>query len=233
MPAKLKRSHKKKESNSHTGEREEHAHASQQREAGKKEQTNKKVLASELSTPNDSANHDFYSTEKWRRDFEELMNRSSKKHAEQLKATQELNRQLIAKMQAMQEMGEIYRQVDKRLKDGEWDKCRGLPRERQREILSQIYSEELVVRMQQDVFNKTVADWEEHRFRRIELIKWSKLPDQEKEKWLEFYNKPMQPVNLIEGDDDAGKTQEHPQESQQQETGESQPESRAETAGQV
>jgi hypothetical protein len=98
---------------------------------------------------------------------------------------------LLAKLQAMQEMGKIYRQqVDKRLKDGEWDKCRGLPRERQREILSQIYGEELVVRMQQDVFNKAAADWEECRFRRTELIKWSKLPDQEKEGWLEFYNRP-------------------------------------------
>jgi hypothetical protein len=120
---------------------------------------------------------------------------------------------LLAKMQGMQEMGEIYRQVGKRLKDGEWDKCRGLPREQQREILSQIYGEELVVRMQQDVFNKTTANWDEHRFRRIELIKWSKLPDSDKEKWLEFYNKPS-PNNLNEGDEDASETQEHPQESQ-------------------
>jgi hypothetical protein len=100
-------------------------------------------------------------------------------------------------------------------------------------VLKQIYAEELVVRMQQDVFNKTAADWEEHRFRRIELIKWSKLPDSDKEKWLEFYNKPSPNINLDEGDDNASKTQEHSQESQQQETGESQPESRAEAPGQV
>jgi hypothetical protein len=182
--------------------------------ASSEKQANLKAGASELPAPGNSASHGFFSTEKWRRDFEEYVNRSSKEHEERRKATREINRQLIAKMQAMEEMGEIYRQVDKRLKDGEWDKCRGLPREQQREVLKQIYAEELVVRMRQDVFNKTAADWEEHRYRRIELIKWSKLSDQEKEKWLEFYNKPMQPINLTEGEDYAGKTEEHPPESQ-------------------
>ncbi len=233
MPAKPKRPHKKKESDSRAGEMEEHVQTSQRQKTGKQEQANKKTLGSELPAQDDAASDDFYGTKKWRRDFEEHMNRSSKEHAEQLKATREINRQLIAKMQAMEEMGEIYRQVDKRLKDGEWDKCRGLPREQQREILSQIYSEELVARMQQDVLNKTAANWEEHRFRRIELIKWSKLPDQEKEKWLEFYNKPIQPVNLIEGDDHADKTQEHPQESQHQEAGRAEPETGVEATGYV
>ncbi|MGH7595519.1 MAG: DUF4837 family protein [bacterium] len=88
-------------------------------------------------------------------------------------------------------------------------------------------------RMQQDVFNKTVADWEEHRFRRIELIKWSKLPDQEKEKWLEFYNKPSPNINLNEGENYASQTQEHPQESQQQEAGRTEPEIGAKATGQV
>ncbi len=211
MPAKPKRPRKRKESDSHTGKIEEHVQASQQQEAGKQEQANKKALASELPAPDDLASHDFYGTEKWRRDFDEQVKRSLKKHAEQLKATKEITRQLIAKMHAMEEMGEIYRQqVDKRLKDGEWDKCRGLPREQQREILAQIYSEELVARMQQDVFNKTAADWEEHRLRRIELIKWSKLPDSDKEKWLEFYNKPRPNINLNEGENHASQTQEHP-----------------------
>ncbi|MGH7450468.1 MAG: hypothetical protein ACRENG_03925 [bacterium] len=201
--------------------------------AGSEKQANKKTLANEPLTPDDSANHDFFGTEKWRHDFDEQVNRSLKEHDEQRKATNEITRQLIAKMQAMEEMGEIYRQVDKRLKDGEWDKCRGLLREQQREILAQIYCEELVARMQQDVFNKTAADWEEHRFRRIELIKWSKLPDPDKEKWLEFYNKPSPNINLNEGENYAHQTQEHPQTSEQQETGEPQPGSRAETTGYV
>ncbi|MCI0697454.1 hypothetical protein L0337_36280 [candidate division KSB1 bacterium] len=212
MPAKPKSPRKKKESGS---QMKKHAQADQWQKTVKQEQANKKTLVSELPAQDNTDADDSYGTKKWRRDFEEHVNRSLKEHAEQLKAIKEINRQLIAKMQAMQEMGEIYRQVDKRLKDGEWDKCRGLPREQQREILSQIYSEELVVRMQQDVFNKTVADWEEHRFRRIELIKWSKLPDSDKEKWLEFYNKPRSHINLIEGDDNASKTQEHPQTNEQ------------------
>jgi hypothetical protein len=101
--------------------------------ASSEKQANLKAGASELPAPGNSASHGFFSTEKWRRDFEEYVNRSSKEHEERRKATREINRQLIAKMQAMEEMGEIYRQVDKRLKDGEWDKCRGLPREQQRE----------------------------------------------------------------------------------------------------
>ncbi len=148
---------------------------------------NKKVLAGELTSPVNSASHDLaktdpFNTEKWRRDFDEHAKRSLKEHEEQLKATKEISRQILAKIQAMEEMGEIYRQVDKRLKDGEWDRCRGLPREQQKEVVSQIYGEELVAKMQQDVLNKTVVDWEEHRFRRIELIKWSKLSVTEKEK---------------------------------------------------
>lgn len=213
MPAKPKRPREKRVSDSHAGKTEEHPQVSQRREAGKQEQANKKALVREVPAPDDSANHDFYGTEKWRRDFEEYVNRSSKEHEERRKASKEINRQLLAKMQAMQEMGEIYLQVDKRLKDGEWDKCRGLPREQQREVPKQIYAEELVVRMQQDVLNKTAANWEEHRYRRIELIKWSKLPASDKEKWLEFYNKPS-PNNLNEGDKYASETQEHPQESQ-------------------
>jgi hypothetical protein len=183
------------------------------KKVGSEKQADEKAGASEPPVPDNSAGHGFYSTEKWRRDFEEHVNRSLKEYAEQFKAIKEVDRQLIAKMQAMEEMGEIYRQVDKRLKDGEWDKCRGLPREQQREMLKQIYAEELVVRMQQDVLNKTAANWDEHRYRRIELIKWSKLPDSDKEKWLEFYNQPS-PNNLNEGDEYASETQEHPQESQ-------------------
>lgn len=154
MPAKPKRPHKKKDSDGHAGEMEEQVQVSQQQEAGKQGQANKKAVASELPAPGDLARHDSHGTEKWRRDFDEHVNRSLKKHAEQLKATKEISRQLIAKMQAMEEMGEIYRQVDKRLKDGEWDKCRGLPRELQREMLKQIYAEELVARMQQDALIK-------------------------------------------------------------------------------
>jgi hypothetical protein len=52
------------------------------------------------------------------------------------------------------------------------------------------------------------ADWEEHRWRRIELIQWSKLPD--KEKWLEFYNEPSPNINLSEGEYYASQTHEHP-----------------------
>jgi hypothetical protein len=40
-----------------------------------KKQTDKKTATSALSTPDDSASHDPYGTEKWRRDFEERMNR--------------------------------------------------------------------------------------------------------------------------------------------------------------
>lgn len=167
-------------------------------------------------------------------DFEAFAGRLLRKLDKIHKSVDETTQQLLAKMQAMQEMGEIYRQqVDKRLKAGEWDKCRGLPREQQREILAQIYSEELVVRMQQDVFNRTAADWEEHRLRRIELIKWSKLPDPDKEKWLEFYNKPRPNINLNEGENHASQTQEHPQTSEQQEKSELQSESRPKAAGQV
>ncbi|MDZ7361630.1 MAG: hypothetical protein ONB46_13035 [candidate division KSB1 bacterium] len=147
--------------------------------------------------------------------------------------TKVITRQILAKMQAMAEMGEIYRQeVNKRLKDGEWDKCRGLPREQQREILSQIYGEELVLRMQQDLFNKPPADWEEHRLRRIELIQWSNLPDSDKEKWLEFYNQPSPNINLSKEENHARQTQEYPQTNEQREKSERQPESHPETTGQ-
>lgn len=40
-----------------------------------KKQADKKTPTSALSTPDDSASHDPYGTEKWRRDFEERMNR--------------------------------------------------------------------------------------------------------------------------------------------------------------
>lgn len=69
--------------------------------------------------------------------------------------------------------------------------------------------------MQQDALNKTTAIWEEHRLRRIELIKWSNLPDSDKEKWLEFYNEPSPNINRKEAENYANKTQEHPQENQQ------------------
>jgi len=131
-------------------------------------------------------------------------------------ATQrEFNKAMLAKMQAKQELGEIYEQVGKRLNDGEWDKCRGLPREQQRAMLREIYNEELVIRMQQDVLNRnrTEADWEEHRLRRIELIQWSTLI--EKTKWLEFYNQPSPDINLSEGENHARQTQEHPQTNEQ------------------
>jgi hypothetical protein len=150
----------------------------------------------------------------------------------------EMGLQLVAKAQAVVEMGEIYRQqVQTRLDEGEWDSCRGLPREQQREVLAQIYCEELVAKMQQDVFNQTLANWQEHRLRRIELVQWSKLSDSEKKKWLEFYNQPSPNLNLSEGEYHADQTQKHPdahnpQTQARQETSESEPESHPETARQ-
>jgi hypothetical protein len=163
----------------------------------------------------------------WEKCFASL----SRKLDEQFAMERQFIATMLAKMQAMQEMGEIYRQVDKRLKDGEWDKCRGLSRDQQREVLTQIYNEELVGRMQQDVLNDMSVNWKEHRLRRIELIKWSKLPDSEKEKWLEFYIKPSPNINPNKGGNYAHQTQEHPQTSKTQETGEFQPDARAETTG--
>jgi hypothetical protein len=64
------------------------------------------------------------------------------------------------------------------------------------------------------------------------LIKWSKLSDSDKEKWLEFYNQPSSGTNLSEGEDYARQRQEHSQTNEQQETTESEPESRSETTGQ-
>jgi len=175
--------------------------------------SNKKALTSEspksVESPRPGATKDVFSLEKWRRDFDEYAKHSLQEQDKQLKATKEITRRLLAKMQAMQEMGEIWQQVDKRLKDGEGDRCRGLSREQQKEVLAEIYNDELVAKMQQDVLNKNKmeADWEEHRLRRIELIQWSKLP--EKEKWLEFYNKPN--PNLSKGENYASQAQEHPE----------------------
>lgn len=185
----------------------------------------------ELAMSEEKKINQTFGAEKLIGEFEEFANRLLRKLDKIHQFIDETMPPLLAKMQAMQEMGEIYRQIDKRLKDGEWDKCRGLPREQQREILSQMYCEELVAKMQQDVFNKPAANWDEHRLRQIELIKWSKLPDPDKEKWLEFYNMPSPNINLNEGENHASQTQEYPQESQQQEAGRSESQTGAEAAG--
>jgi len=153
---------------------------------------------------------DLYGTKKLLRYFDEYAKRSSKEREEHFKAIKEINRKLLAKAHAMQEMKEIHNLVGQRF-DLDWEKYRGLSHEQLREIHSQLYLEELAARMQQDVLQKTIANWEEHSLRRIELIQWSKLSDSEKEKWLEFYNKPSPNINLNEGENHAHQTQEHPQ----------------------
>lgn len=112
--------------------------------------------------------------------------------------------QVVAKMQAMLAMGEIMQQASQRLPEG-W--TRGLTREQMKEVLAQKYNEELLAKLQ-DLRSKTAEDWEALRFIYLELIKWSKLPD--RENWLELYNKPMQSTNLIEGEEHASQTEEHP-----------------------
>ncbi len=88
-----------------------------------------KTLEARPLMPADFPNQDddSYGTKKLLRYFEEYAKRSSEEYEKQRKATKEIRRQLLAKAQAKMEMGEIYRQVDKRLKAGEWDRCRGLP----------------------------------------------------------------------------------------------------------
>lgn len=182
------------------------------------------------------SNNDPLGTRKWLRDLDEYAKRLAEKDKEQRKATNEIHGKILAKMQAMQEIGDIDQQVRKRLQDGEWDKCRGLPREQQRKILKQIHDEELVLRMQQEVADRPTANWEEHRLRRIELIKWSELPETEKEKWLEFYNQTEMAINLNERENHAEQTQKHPgghspQSEAQQPKRKSEPESFVETVG--
>jgi hypothetical protein len=154
---------------------------------------------------------DTFSTEKWRREFEEQMDRDSEHSRAQFREMREMSRQMLSKMQAMLEMGEIYRQASQRLPEG-W--TRGLSREQAREMLTQKYNEELLGKLRGDL-NKSADDWEKLRLPYIELIQWSKLPDAEKEKWLELCNKPMSRIHITEGDDYARQTPEHPQEHRQ------------------
>jgi|GEM_PF-6204685 len=152
-----------------------------------------------------------FGAEKWVGDFEEVANRLLRKLDKIDKSVDETMQQLLAKMQAMLEMGEIYRQASQRLPEG-W--TRGLSREQAREVLTQKYNEELLAKLQGHL-NKSTEDWEKLRLPYLELIQWSNLPDAEKEKWLELYNKPTSGINITEGDDYARQTPEHPQEHQQ------------------
>jgi hypothetical protein len=148
---------------------------------------------------------DTFSTEKRHREFEEQMNRALECSRAQFRERREMSRQMLSKMQAMLEMGEIYRQASQRLPEG-W--TRGLSREQAREVLTQKYNEELLAKLQGHL-NKSAEDWEKLRLPYTELIQWSKLSDAEKEKWLELYNKPIS-RNGAEGDDYARQTPEYP-----------------------
>lgn len=152
------------------------------------------------------SNNDSFSGSQWLRDLDERAKRWDEENRAARQESIEIGKQLVAKMQAMQEMGDLSERVRKRLLDGEWDKCRGLPREQQHQILKQMNDEELVLRMQQDVANRPAADWEEHRRRRIELIKWSALAEPEKEQWIKFYS---QAINLNEGENYVEQPQKH------------------------
>jgi len=175
--------------------------------------TGTKVPVSEPTTPVELATNnskkDIFDVDKWRRDFDEYAKRALQKLDELHKSPEKTMRQLLAKAHAMQEMGEIHDLAGQRFEQ-DWEKHRGLSLEQLREIRSRLYVEELAARMQQDVLQKTIANWEEHRRRRIELIQWSKLSDSEKKKWLEFYNKPSPNINLSEGEYHADQTQECP-----------------------
>jgi hypothetical protein len=167
--------------------------------------------------------------EKWASDFEEFANRLLCKLDKIDKFVNETMQQLLAKMQAALEMGEIYQQASQRLPEG-W--TRGLSREQAREVLTQKYNEELLAKLQGHL-NKSPEDWEKLRLPCTELIQWSKLPDAEKEKWLELYNKPMSCLNITEGDNYARQTPEHPQENQQSEKSAPQSRSSPEATGQI
>ena len=98
----------------------------------------------------------------------------------------EFMKAMLAKMQGMQVMREIQQQAYQHLPEG-W--ISGLSWEQAGEVLIQKYTEELLIKLQ-DLLNKTAEDWEDLQLPYIELIKWSKLPEEEKEKWLEIYSKP-------------------------------------------
>ena len=106
--------------------------------------------------------------EKWVRDFDEFANRLLRKLDKISRSMDETMQQALAKMQAMQVMGEIHQQVKQRLQEG-W--IRGLSREQAREVLTQKYNEELLARLQ-NLLNQTADDWEKLRLPYLELIKW-------------------------------------------------------------
>jgi hypothetical protein len=160
--------------------------------------------------PEEKKINETFAAEKCIGDFEEFANRLLRKLDKLHQSIDETMPQLLAKMQAVQEMGEIYRQARQSLQEG-W--TRGLSREQAREVLSEKYNEELLARLR-NFLDQTAEGWEKLRLQYLELIKWSNLPDQEQEKWLELYSQPRPRTNLIEGAEYASQTQEHPQESQ-------------------
>jgi len=93
------------------------------------------------------SNDDFYGRNQWLRVLDEQAKRWDEENREARQASIEIGKQLVAKMQAMQEMGDLAERTHKRLLDEEWDRCRDLPREQQCMILKQMNDEELVLRM--------------------------------------------------------------------------------------